>query len=199
MIEDRRVKVNKRGKVEYTYDPYKKRKRPFEMLKKVSLVGILCGTALSFCVGLGSMLTAYPKAVDNLADIAHENKFEQTVDQNFVKQDDKMAELTEYMKTSDEVTKEEYNAFLKAKKEVGDREVFGLATGISGVTLMTLSCMTYVGSFYIETNKKQENKKKKGTNFKHDLKYDEGWTRAEIDIPLCTHLAEEDGCYEKEK
>ncbi len=200
MIEDRKVKVNKRGKVVYTYDPYKKKTRPVDIVKKASIVGILCGTILGIGIGFGSMMTVYQKSIDNLADIAYENKFEQTVDDVFVKQDKKMAELDEYMKASEEVSKEEYNAYLKAKKDIENKELFGLATSLSGGALATLSCMTYLGTFYVEPKKsKGGKKKKKTTNVKYDAKYDEGWTKAEIDIPICTHLANEDENYEKGK
>ena len=187
MIEDRKVKVNKRGKVVYTHDPYKKKRKPIEIVKRVALIGLVSGSVVCSTFGIASSF-AYEEKVEKIANVAVENGYAEDIDKHFVSSKEQMAKLEEYMATSDEVTKEEYTSFLKQKNEIEDFRVLSLATTFTGFGISIAGLGTYLTTGVIEDRKRKLDRKEKHNVIKSfDSRYDEGWTRAELDIDLDNH------------
>ena len=182
MIEDRKVKVTKRGKVVYTYDPYKKKRKATDILKKVAAVGIVTGSLVMLSCGLGGALK-FEQIEGDIRQIAVENGFEERVDNDFINTPEKMEELDKYMANSPYVTEEEYNAFLKSKKEAEDTKVFSLATAFSGAGLAIAGLGTKIGVNVAEEKRyRADRRKRQDVTKSFDKPYHEDWTSAEIDI-----------------
>lgn len=191
MIDDRKVKVNKRGKAVYTYDPYKKKRRVTDILKKVAAVGVVSGSLIMFFGGLGGSI-AFTKVDEDIQQIAIENKFEYTIDGNSIINDkEAMQQLEKHMASSSEVTKEEYSAFLKTKEKAENLRVFSLSTGVGGAGLAVAGFGTQIGVSIAEEKRFRAARKKRQEAMnrnRYERRYDEDWTRAELDIPLCNQI-----------